>query len=206
VIHEAAEQANLTETASMARVPYLELDLSKFSPENQKVMVKKGNIYKALVNSPKGLAAFGTLAGHIRFDSRLDQRLCELAILMVGYVTRQPYEWSHHVELARRFGVKDDDIRAVMAEAEGRDSGLEPLAKAVLQAAREMTEGLGVTDATFAALRRALDNEEVVDLVMTIAFYNAVVRVLDTLQIDVEDDYKKYLEEFPLPERAGGSA
>jgi alkylhydroperoxidase family enzyme len=93
-----------------------------------------------------------------------------------------------------------------MQEAEGRDSSLEPRAKAVLQAAREMTEGTGVSDATFAALRRGLDNEQVVDLVMTIAFYNAVVRVLDTLQIDVEDDYKKFLEEFPLPERARGSA
>jgi hypothetical protein len=41
---------------------------------------------------------------------------------------------------------------------------------------------------------------------MTIAFYNAVVRVLETLQIDVEDDYKKFLDEFPLPARAKGKA
>jgi hypothetical protein len=41
---------------------------------------------------------------------------------------------------------------------------------------------------------------------MTIAFYNAVVRVLDALQIDVEDDYKKFLEEFPLPARPAGAA
>ena len=35
---------------------------------------------------------------------------------------------------------------------------------------------------------------------MTIAFYNAVVRVLATLQIDVEPGYEKFLEEFPLPQ------
>ncbi len=34
---------------------------------------------------------------------------------------------------------------------------------------------------------------------LTISFYNAVVRVLATLQIDVEDDYLQYLDEFPLP-------
>jgi hypothetical protein len=39
----------------------------------------------------------------------------------------------------------------------------------------------------------------VVDLTVTIAFYNAVVRVLATLQIDVEDDYMPYLHRFPLP-------
>jgi hypothetical protein len=35
--------------------------------------------------------------------------------------------------------------------------------------------------------------------VLTIGFYNAVVRVLASLKIDVEDDYQRYLEEFPLP-------
>ena len=34
---------------------------------------------------------------------------------------------------------------------------------------------------------------------MTIAFYCGVVRLLASLQIDVEDDYRRYLEEFPLP-------
>ncbi|HJZ44228.1 MAG TPA: carboxymuconolactone decarboxylase family protein [Hyphomicrobiaceae bacterium] len=183
----------------MARLPYLDLDELALTPENQRLMVRKGNIYKALANSPKGLNAFGTLASYIRFDSKLDQRLSELAILMVGYATRQPYEWSHHVEIARRFGVKDEDIRALMEEGEGRNSKLDPLAKAVVRASKEMTENLGLLDATFAALRQGLDEELIVDLLVTIGFYNAVVRVLGALQIDVEDDYKKFLDEFPLP-------
>jgi alkylhydroperoxidase family enzyme len=190
----------------MARVPYLDLDKLALSPENQKLMVRKGNIYKAMANSPNGLAAFGALASYIRFHSKLDQRLSELAILMVGYVTRSPYEWSHHVELSRKFGVKDADIRALMDEAEGRNTALEPLAKAVLRATREMTEDLAVSDATFAALRQGLDNECIVDLVITIGFYNAVVRVLEALRIDVEDDYKKFLDEFPLPRDPKGTA
>jgi alkylhydroperoxidase family enzyme len=47
-------------------------------------------------------------------------------------------------------------------------------------------------------LQSALGNELVVDLTVTIAFYNAVVRVLATLQIDVEEDYMPYLRQFPL--------
>jgi hypothetical protein len=35
--------------------------------------------------------------------------------------------------------------------------------------------------------------------VLTIGFYNGVVRILATMQIDVEDGYQKYLDEFPLP-------
>jgi alkylhydroperoxidase family enzyme len=76
----------------------------------------------------------------------------------------------------------------------------------VLKAAREMTNDLAISEATFAALRKDLDNERVVDLVITISFYNAVVRLLASLQIDVEPEYQPYLEEFPLPAAGKGKA
>ena len=123
----------------------------------------------------------------------------ELAILQVGYLTRAPYEWSHHLKIGHDFGVTDEDIRALIEEANGRPSKLEPLAKLVLTAAREMTHDLAVSDATFAALRKDLDDERIVDLVVTIGFYNAVVRVLASLEVDVEPEYRRYLDQFPLP-------
>jgi hypothetical protein len=53
---------------------------------------------------------------------------------------------------------------------------------------------------TFAALREAEPgNALVVDLTLTIGFYNAVVRVLGTLAIDVEPEYQPYLDAFPFP-------
>jgi alkylhydroperoxidase family enzyme len=181
----------------MARVPYL--NQQDLAPEHRDLLKRSVNIVRALANSPNGLREFNALSTFIRFRSRLDPRLRELAILMVGYVTRSPYEWSHHVEIGKKFGVSDADIRALMEEAEGRPSSLEPLAKTVLRAATEMTRDLAISDATFAQLRESLDNERTVDLVVTIAFYNAVVRVLASLRIEVEDDYKAYLDEFRLP-------
>jgi hypothetical protein len=62
-----------------------------------------------------------------------------------------------------------------------------------------MTLNLTISERTFAELRGSLDNECLTDLVITIGFYNAVVRILATMQIDVEDDYLRYLDEFPLP-------
>lgn len=183
----------------MARVPYV--DLAQVPPEHSALLARRANIYRALANSPKGLAAFATLASFIRYESRLDARLRELAILMVGYLTGQPYEWSHHIEIGRKLGVSDDDVRALIEEAHGRPNPLEPLAKAVLTATREMTFNLAVSDATFADLRAGLDNERIVDLILTIAFYNGVVQTLGSLDIDVEDGYQRYLDEFPLPNR-----
>jgi alkylhydroperoxidase family enzyme len=181
----------------MARVPYL--DKSDLAAENRDLLTRNINLYRALAHSPNGLRSFSTLGSFIRHKSRLDPRLREMAILQVGYLARSPYEYSHHIKIGRDFGVPDDDIRAMIAETEGKKTALEPLAKSVLLAAREMTNDMAVSDATFAALRRELDEECLTDLVITIAFYNGVVRLLATMQIDVEDDYKHYLDEFPLP-------
>ena len=181
----------------MARLPYL--DKSDLAPENEDLLARNITLYRALAHSPNGLRAFGGLGQFIRYKSRLDPRLRELAILQVGYLARAPYEWSHHVKIGRNFGVTDDDIRALIAETEKRPSQLEPIAKHVLKAAREMTNDLAITQATLRALATHLDNEHLVDLVITISFYNAVVRLLASLAIDVEPEYQKYLEAFPLP-------
>jgi len=183
----------------MARVPYL--DPSDLAPENQDLLKRPINLFRALVHSPGAARGWSTIGNYIRHGSKLDPRLREMAILQVGYVARAPYEWSHHVKIGRDFGVSDDDIRAIVAETEGRATNLAPFDKMVLKAAREMTTDLAISDATFAALREKLDTGLVTDLVLTIAFYCAVVRVLATMQIDVEDDYLPYLKQFPLPAR-----
>jgi len=122
-----------------------------------------------------------------------------MAILQVGYLARSPYEYSHHVKIGLEFGVSRDDIHAIAAETEGRPTKLEPLAKTVLLAAREMATDLAVSDSTFSTLSRSFDTERLTDLLITIAYYCGVVRLLASLQIDVEPDYLPYLEEFPLP-------
>jgi alkylhydroperoxidase family enzyme len=181
----------------MARIPYREPD--DLAPGDRDLLQRPIALFKALVNSPNGLRAFSTLGGFIRHKSRLDPRLRELAILQVGWLARAPYEWSHHVKLGREFGVSDADIRALVEETEGRPTTLDEPARLVLRAAREMTRDGEASEATFAALARHLDTERLVDLVITISFYNAVVRVLATLRIDVEEEYLAYLREFPLP-------
>ena len=182
----------------MARIPYLD---AEDLPEDQRhLLARPANLFRALVNSPDAYRNFGRLGRWIREQSTLDPRLRELAILQVGYVTGAAYEWTHHIRLGRDdFGVTDDDLRALVAETEGRTTDLAPLDRAVLRAAREMTEDLAVSDECFAELQASLSNEHLVDLTMVIAFYNLVVRVLLTLEVDVEPDYTPLLEEFPLP-------
>jgi len=181
----------------MARVPYLEA--KDLAPQNQDLLARNLNLYRALVNSPDTARSFMALGMHIRFHMKLDARLRELAILQVGYGTRAPYEYAHHIELGKQFGVTDADIAAIGAESRGETSALPALDRAVLRAARELTTGTSVSDETFSALRAGLDHEQVIDLVVTIGFYCGVVRVLGALQIDVEPESQHYLRDYPLP-------
>ena len=181
----------------MARVPYLEK--SDLAPEHCDLLAREITLYKALAHSPGALKNLSGMGAYIRHKSTLDPKLRELAILQVGWLARSPYEWSHHVKIGQDFGLNDDDIRAIGDETAGRPTKLDDLQKLVLRAAREMTNNLSMTDQTFAALGARLSREHMIDLTMTIAFYNAVVRVLATLQIDVEPEYQKYLDTHPLP-------
>ncbi|HEY7270752.1 MAG TPA: carboxymuconolactone decarboxylase family protein [Dehalococcoidia bacterium] len=180
----------------MARLPYLNQE--DLSEENKRLLQRPANLFRLLVHSPEAFRNFSRLGGWIRSGSTLDARLREMAILQVGYLTDAEYEWTHHIEIGRGFGVTDDDVRAIVTETEGGGSALAQLDRLVLRAAREMTEGLKVSDEAFEGLRAHLSNEHIVDLFMTVAYYNLVVRVLHSLEVDLEDEYQHILKEFPL--------
>jgi len=181
----------------MARIP--SIDPADVAPEHRDLLARPIALHRALVNSPGALRAFGGLGQYIRHGSTLDPRLRELAILQVGYLARSPYEWSHHIKIGHDFGVTDADIVALIAETEGQASALDSLTRTVLRAAREITTDGAIGDASWNTLAATLSTEHMVDLVMTISFYCAVIRVLASLRIEVEPDYMPYLERFPLP-------
>lgn len=181
----------------MARLPYLEAD--QVAPEYRDMLKRNTNLHKLLVNSPDMARTFNGVGNYIRFKSSLDPRLRELAILQVGWLAKSEYEFTHHVRIGKEFGVTDEDIAGLIAETDGKPSRLEPLAKVILKGAREMTRDMAMSEATFAEIKRELSSEQMVDLVLTIAFYCAVVRVLATMKIDNEPYYKEVLQQYPIP-------
>ena len=181
----------------MARLPYLDAD--QLPPEHRELLKRPINLTRLLVNSPGMARAFHGLGGYIRNKSTLDPRLRELAILQVGWMEKSEYEFTHHVKIGKEFGVTDADIQALMDETAGKPTTLEPLTKAVLRGAREMVRELAMSDATFAEIKKDLSNEHMTDLVLTIAFYCAVVRVLATMKMDNEPTYKEVLKQYPIP-------
>jgi alkylhydroperoxidase family enzyme len=183
----------------MARMRYL--DREDLAPEFRDIPRMKSNITRILANSPRCAKHVAGIGMFLRHESTVDPRLRELAILQVGYSTRSEYEYAHHVDVALQFGVSEADIKAIAAESAGQASTLEPLARAVLRAARDLTERLELDDETFAILSGGLDAASLIELLVAIGEYNGMVRIMNALQVDLEPEYLVYLERFPLPAR-----
>ena len=181
----------------MARLPYLDRD--DLPEEHRSLLDRPINLFRALAHNPEVLSWMERIGKWIRFESRLDPRLRELAILQVGYSSRSDYEFSHHVAIGKGFGVTDADLEALVAESRGEDSGLPPAERAVLRAARELTEGTTLDEGTWRALRDSFELPEIVELIFVITHYAQVVRVLGALEVDVEPEYVEHLELLRRP-------
>ena len=185
----------------MARVPYVE---TRSLPEDQRELAPEhSHIFRAFVHSPLGLRRYKAMTKFIREESRIDARLREMALIQVGYASGCVYEYTHHVKTGLRCGVSPADIRAIADESEGLPTTLTALEKAVLAATRGLTLGFDFPDEVFAVLDGELGHEQVMELLFAVATYNGTVRMLTALRVDLEDEYRTYLEQFPIrPARA----
>ena len=175
----------------MARLPYLDRDdlpeqyrylFDNLSREGGRV----GNLFRVLGHSPRLLHQFMRLGNDLRHKTRIDPRLRELAILTVGRLTDAPYEYVHHIALARRAGVTEDQIDGLPVWE--RHPAFSEEERAVIRYAETVTREVRVPDDVFNALRTFFDNEQIVELTMNIAYYNLVVRFLEPMQVELEAD------------------
>jgi alkylhydroperoxidase family enzyme len=177
----------------MARVKYLQAsdvdsaDRAVFDRLLRERKVPTANIFLALANAPKILDAFLTYANALR-AAELSPKLRELAILTVGHSTSSIYEIAHHQSHASNAGVSADQLSAIPDfETSSAFSAEE---RAVMAFAKASTLNVKVSDEIWASAAAYLSNRQMVELVLTVAWYNSGVRIMDALSIDLEDGYR----------------
>lgn len=175
----------------MARLPYVERD---DLPEEKRYLFdnlsrdsgRVGNLFRVMGHSPQLLHQFMRLGSDLRGRTRIDPRLRELAILTVGRLTGAAYEYVHHIAIARRAGVTEEQIDGLPVWA--RHPAFSTQERAVIRYAGTVTREVRVSDEVFDDLRAFLDEEQIVELAMNVAFYNMVVRFLEPMQVELEED------------------
>ena len=178
-----------------ARLPYAtrndlpEADREIFDQFLKERGTEPGHIHRVVANAPNLLRRFLGLANELRNGTQLDPKLRELALMTVGRLTNAEYEFVHHWNISLKVGVKREQLEH-LADFE-TSSLFNDHERAVMRYASEATSNIKVGDATFDPLRSFLDTRRITELVMNVAFYNAVVRVLVPLGVELETGAKK---------------
>jgi alkylhydroperoxidase family enzyme len=179
----------------MARVRYLqpseieELDKPLFDRLQHERKVPTGNIFLALAHAPKMLDAFLSYANALR-GGEFSPRLRELAILVVGHCTGSEYEIAHHHSHGLKAGISPEQIGAI---PEFETSPLfDDEERAVMAFAKESTLHVDVGEETWNRAAAFLTARQMVELVLTTAWYNSGVRIMGGLAIDLEDSYRTH--------------
>ncbi|MRR18204.1 MAG: carboxymuconolactone decarboxylase family protein [Deltaproteobacteria bacterium] len=144
------------------------------------------NLFKIMSYSPEVGRQFLQLGNAILFKGVVPKTLRELAILRVGNLYSASYEWTQHVTIALRVGVRQSQIDALPYWLNSPE--FDDQEKAVLRYTDEVTLQIRVTDEAFAAARSFLNEEAIVELTTAISYYGMVCRILETLQVELEQE------------------
>jgi alkylhydroperoxidase family enzyme len=177
----------------MPRVP-----LAEFEPAlNEKLEELWGtppNLYRALGNQPGLVAAWAEFSRVLRYESRTPRALRELVILRGAQLMRSEYEWAQHLLMARKAGVREAQITALVRWRSSKE--FDAREKAALALAEAVTAGQ-VSNRVYAEASKHFDPADYVELCLVAAFYAAVGRMIDALGVQLEPEMQNHSPRLP---------
>lgn len=122
-----------------------------------------------LMRSPELMRRVQKVGEYLRFDSRLSDRIKELAILVVARHWSQPFEWAFHLPLALKAGLARSICEDIASGA--WPTGMAPDEEAAYALVRELLETRQVGDGVWADAAAAFGEEGLVDLIGFAGYY-----------------------------------
>ena len=170
---------------------------AELAPETREILAGMPplNIFRMLAAAPANLKPFFDWGISLLFQTELDARLRELAILRVAHVTRSKYEWAQHATIARRVGVSDADIAAVAVD--GPVTGLDADARLCCRVADEISRDVRLGDEALRAILDRFGRRQAVELILNCSHFNMVSRILESTRVEIEGE--NVLEKWRLP-------
>ena len=173
----------------MSRLPMLTLEEM---PVKTRDMITGGksqlstlNINKMMAHAENSVRHFMRLGNSLLSQAKLDARLRELVILRIATLCNSKYEWYQHEIMARQVRVSEQQIEALRQDQLNR-SVFNDQEWAILRYTEEITTNVKSSDEGFADLSLYFDHQEVVELTLTIAFYNMVAQFLENTGVEIE--------------------
>ena len=145
------------------------------------------NLYRMLLHSPLVAEKWFDQNNAIRWETQIDGKIREIAIIRIGALNRAEYVLKAHVpKMALDEGVTLAQCDALMADWRGSPL-FDAREQAVLAYVDAVTKEIRAPDAVFEPLRRHFSERQIVELTVLIGTYNMHSRVLEALQIERDE-------------------
>ncbi|MGW0710317.1 carboxymuconolactone decarboxylase family protein [Streptomyces sp. NPDC002643] len=152
--------------------------------------------FGALLRSPRPGALMEELSTYCSRESRLPERLRELALLVAARCFDAQHSWITHVDKAVEAGVDRAALERLAHGAEPRFARSDE--ELVHRFARQALLEHFVDDDTYAATLKELGEPALVDLVISLGTFTTLALILNTFQVDLRPD-----REPPFPDVRG---
>ena len=176
----------------MSRVPAVVFD--ELDSEQQRVYKEItgprdggfGGPYTVWIHTPAIADVFNQVANVLRVNGLLEKRLQELMILVLAKSWKCDYQWVVHIEAARKSGLSDDAIDAIL---HGRTPTLaEADEQAVYDVVTELITTTRLSQETYDRALSELGLQKLVELVTNSGRYTQAAMVANAFEVPTPGD------------------
>ena len=168
---------------------FAEIPLDKMTPAQRMVADaimsgprgRMSGPFNAWLRSPVLADRLQKVGEYVRFDTSLDKRLNEMAILMTAQHWGSQYEWYAHAPLAAKAGLDPQVIAALGAGK--KPEGMKDDEAIVWEFTTQLRRDHGVDDASYARAIEKFGENGVIDLVAVNGYYDVVSMTLNVAHV-----------------------
>ncbi len=180
-----------------------EIPLDKMTPQQRTIVdaimsgPRKGmsGPFNAWLRSPELADRLQKVGEYVRFNSSLDKRLNEMAIIMTAQYWGSTYEWFAHAPLAIKAGLDHDIVAAIGAG--NKPAKMKDDEAIVWEFATQLRRDHHVDDDVYAKAVDKFGETGVVDLIAVSGYYDVVSMTLNVAHVAPPKD-------APLPFKQAG--
>lgn len=173
----------------MARIPYADMDTEKTRPLVERIVKERGSVlhlYQMLLHSPPIAEGWLNYLTAVRQKASLNAAIREMVIVRVAQINGAQYEADQHIPIALQEGVRQQQIDDLANWQESKN--FSQTEQRVLALTDEMTRNVQINKQLIGDLQADFSQQELVELVATIAAYNMVSRFLEAFGIHSDDE------------------
>jgi len=144
-------------------------------------------LFRTMSYAPEALQGFAGHGAALLFKTKLDPVWREIVILVVAHARGNDYEIKEHERIAGEVGCPREKVEALRKPGNPWEQPPFSAQEAALaNFAIEMVKQRAPSDEAYGAVAAFLEPQELVELVMCVAYYYAAAMFLDTFAIEPE--------------------